>query len=385
MAFITIYFMLLRRLCRRKTSERKTILIMVYSLYGGGAQRVATVLASELAARYRVLILTFKPDSRHKTERCGQFPINPEVEIIALPSSLQKYDDTFKRLARWIRTLKRIERVYASISFLYWMNYLNVESKANEKTICSERNNPTKQYFDRQRLDQIRSNYRRADHVVFQSRQIRDIFADEVGERFSILPNPVSVECERKQETRKRIVTVGRLALQKNHAMLIRAFHRFHQTHPEYTLSVYGAGLATKEPHPYNQEEPLKNLVAELDLQDSVIFEGSSPQVHRDIADAEFFVLSSDYEGLSNALLEAMTMGFPCVSTDCEGSTDVIENGVNGLLVPRGDEDALLNAMLTLAEQEDYRESLGRQAKKTAERFKRERVAQEWAEMIERI
>ena len=202
--------------------------------------------------------------------------------------------------------------------------------------------------------------------------------------RYSILPNPVSVECERKKKTRKRIVAVGRLALQKNHAMLIRAFRRFRQTHPEYTLSIYGSG-GEGAINPFNQEKPLRRLVAELELQESVFFEGSSTRVHYEIADAEFFVLSSDYEGLSNALLEAMTMGFPCVSTDCEGSTDVIENGVNGLLVPRGDEDALLDAMLTLAEKEEYRESLGRQAKKTAERFKRERVAQEWAETIERI
>lgn len=105
----------------------------------------------------------------------------------------------------------------------------------------------------------------------------------------------------------------------------------------------------------------------------------------KDIADAEFFALSSDFEGLSNALLEAMAMGFPCVSTDCEGSTDVIENGANGLLVPRGDENAMLQAMLTLAEREEYREQLGKQAKRTSARFNKKRVAEEWAEMIERI
>ena len=80
-----------------------------------------------------------------------------------------------------------------------------------------------------------------------------------------------------------------------------------------------------------------------------------------------------------------MTMGFPCISTDCEGSVEVVKNGVNGLLVPRGDEDALLKAMLTFAEQADFRERLGKEAKKTSERFRQERVVQEWEEMIERI
>ena len=96
-------------------------------------------------------------------------------------------------------------------------------------------------------------------------------------------------------------------------------------------------------------------------------------------------MLSSDYEGLSNALLEAMMMGFPCISTDCEGSTDVIENGINGLLVHRGDEDGLVSALTLLAENAELRENLGRRAKETSKRFRRKEVCQEWAEMIERV
>ncbi len=369
---IGMCWILLRRALSKKRTDRKTVVIMIHNaLNDGGASRVATVLASEFTAWFRVIVIA------KRAEIDFSFPIDPEVEIICAPMT----SNNLRFQTRWLKTFKRIENVYASISFIFLANVLNVESKANDKIICSERSNPLKEFADPQKFKEINSCYERADHVVFQSETVRDFFSDAVKSRSSILPNPVGVSCLRKNETRKRIATVGRLVPQKNHALLIRAFGRFHKRRPEYTLSIYGKGI----PWFLDQEGALRKLVEELGLQEVVKFEGTSSQIHQDIADAEFFVLSSDYEGLSNALLEAMTMGFPCVSTDCEGSTDVIKNGVNGLLVPRGDEEALTDAMLVLAEQEEFRERLGREAKKTAERFKREIVAQEWREMIERI
>lgn len=360
-------------LLRRTPKDRKSIFIMIGTLRGGGAQRVVVRLASTLASKYHVTLLC-------GGEEKGTYPINPEVEVVNIPRELWDYYRRFPQLARWIKSLKKARGAYASISFLHDMNSLNIESKANDKIICSERNNPFKSAFDAVRIDEVRSCYDRADHVVFQSERIRSLFSDVARAHSTILPNPVGVTCERKAETKRRIVNVGRLIAQKNQALLIRAFGRFHKLHPEYSLSIYGVGTGDTD-----LGDELRELIAALGLQNSVFLEGQSTQICEDIADAEFFVLSSDFEGLSNALLEAMMMGFPCVSTDCEGSTDVIEDGVNGLLVPRGDEDAMVKAMLTLAEQEEYREQLGKQAKVTLERFKEERVAEEWAEMIERI
>ena len=346
---------------------------MISALKGGGAQRVVARLASRLSSRYHVTLLC-------AADKKGSFEIDPKVEIVCIPRELWDFHRRFPQLARWIKALKNARGAYASISFLHDMNALNVESRANDKVVCSERENPLKSVFDASRIENVRSCYERADHVVFQSERVRSLFSDAIRAHSTILPNPVGVTCERKPETKRRIVNVGRLIAQKNQDLLIRAFGRFHEFHPEYSLSIYGAGIGDT-----SLEGELRSLVATLGLQNAVILEGESDQICEDIADAEFFVLSSDFEGLSNALLEAMTMGFPCVSTDCEGSTDVIENGVNGLLVPRGDEDAMFKAMLTLAEQEEYREQLGKQAKKTLERFKEEKVAEEWAEMIERI
>ncbi len=353
--------------------DRKPILIMIAPIVGGGAQRVATTLASELASKYRVTLLCDGDGN------CV-YPISPDVEVARIPKELWGIPRDVPNLARWVKELKESRGFYATISFLYYMNALNVESKANDKVICTERNNPFKSQYDAPRIESVKAYHERADHVVFQSERIRSLFSDVTRAHSTILPNPVGVTCMRKTETKRRIVNVGRLIAQKNQALLIRAFRRFHDLHPEYSVSIYGVGKGETD-----TGGELRSLIATLDLQDSVVLEGLSTRIWEDIADAEFFVLSSDFEGLSNALLEAMTMGFPCISTDCEGSTDVIENGANGLLVPRGDEDALFKAMSTLAEREEYREQLGRQAKIDAKRFDKKKVAEEWAEMIERI
>ena len=346
---------------------------MIAPIEGGGAQRVATTLASELASRYSVTLLC------DGVENCA-YPIGSDIKIARIPEEFWGVPRNVEQAARWVKDFKENRNIYASISFLHMMNVLNVESKAGDKVICTERNNPFKSQYDAPRIDSVRKYHELADYVVFQSERVRSLFNDAVRARSTILPNPVAVTCARKSETKRRIVNVGRLIAQKNQALLIRAFRRFHDLHPEYSLSIYGRGKGETD-----VGDELRSLIESLGLQDSAILEGQSTRIWEDIADAEFFVLSSDFEGLSNALLEAMTMGFPCISTDCEGSTDVIQDGVNGLLIPRGDEDALFQAMSTLAEREDFREELGRGAKKTAERFSKEKVAEEWAEMIERV
>ena len=356
-------------LFQKPNKAQKTVMILIHALAGGGAERVATVLASGLSRWYHIVVLyTIKVNH--------PYSLSSDVDLMYVPYRYRS-DNTIDTPVSWfVRMIKKRQKAVASISLLYGPNALNVKSRGNEKVILSERNNPSKNEPDRFRLDKIQSHYEQADHVVFQSSVVRDLFSEKVRSHCSILPNPVNVTCLRKTETRHRMVTVGRLHKQKNQAMLIRAFRTFHSDHPEYTLSIYGDGVLRPD---------LEDLIQSLDLQDTVILEGRSAHVHTDIADAEIFVLSSDYEGLSNALLEAMMMGFPCISTDCEGSIDVIENGVNGLMVSRGSEEELLSAMYFMAEHEAKREEMGRNAMQTAERFKQEKVVEEWKNLIETV
>lgn len=355
-----------RYLIWRKKSDKKTVLIMVDSMAGGGAERVASILASELVSKYRVMTFCFR-------EALNEYPVDSRVERIYFFDSSWNNKKKRKKLVRFVRGLKRKQKVYASISLLYQMNALNAATSEGEKTICCERNNPSKGKH-KARFKSTQRIYEKADCVVFQSEQVRGLYSDSIKAHSVILPNPIQVYCERSKQTKHRIVSFGRFAGQKNHALLIRAFKRFREVHPDYTLSIYGEGLLKND---------LQRLINELQLENAAFLHDRSMNVHQEIADAEFFVLSSDFEGLSNALLESMYMGMPCISTDCEGSVDVIENGINGILVPRKNEDELVKAMLIMAEDEDLRTRLGEKAKESMKRYDRKVVAEEWINVIE--
>ena len=138
-------------------------------------------------------------------------------------------------------------------------------------------------------------------------------------------------------------------------------------------LYIYGEGSCRQE---------IESLISELNLVDHVYLPGKSNHVHEDISNASFFVLSSDYEGLSNALLEAMYMGLPCISTDCAGSDEYIINGENGLLIPVGDLESLQQAMLRFIEDKDLRVKCGRNAKFIKERVGTKSALNQWKEVI---
>ncbi|MBQ6394925.1 MAG: glycosyltransferase [Atopobiaceae bacterium] len=352
----------------------KRILVLISSIGGGGAERVTCSLASELSKRHRVWLMYF-----HRKDTT--YPLAPDVKLI---------DGTYKRNAReyegilrkavggtnklerrlLILSTRREHSIDSTLSMMVDANHLNAQVGGMRK-VMSERNDPSRKSENHQRT--ARGSYRAADCVVFQSEKVRSMFASEVGPRGVIIPNPVGPDTVAAPVRAKRIVTMGRLIDQKNHALLIRAFAAFHADHPGYTLSIYGEG---------ELEEELRSLAAELGVSGSVIFEGFREDIHEAIADAEMFVLSSDYEGLSNSLIEAMLMGIACISTDCTGSDELIHDGADGLLTPVGNVDALASAMAELADDPALREKLERNGMARRWEFSPENVVRQWERIL---
>lgn len=347
--------------------KRPTLMIMSYSLYGGGAERVASILASGFAKKYHVILLYIE-------EKKNQYPLDPSVEKILMPSfgadTLEDYQTWQKR---YVRQVKRKKRVRISLSMMYQMNKWNVETKGHEIVICAERNNPAKR--EPENMETIRKLYEKADHVVFQTAAVRDLFGAEVKAHSSILPNPIEVSCMCTQES-LRIVHAGRLNAQKDQETLLRAFALFHRTHSAYILDLYGDG---------EKREELQQVADALGIGQSVLFHGNSTEIHRDIKDAQMFVLSSRYEGFSNALLECMMMGMACISTNCEGAREVIQNGINGLLVRIGDPEGLSCAMQQLADDPLLRKKIAQNGQDTAKRFQKEAALEEWMQMLAKL
>ena len=339
------------------------ILILCPSFYGGGAERVACRLASFLAQKNRVVLLCLRNDRE-------TYPLPDSVRLFVIPGFSGDWEEVDRLRAAFVRGAEEILQIRAAVSFLFSMNRINVLSGGPAKAICCERNDPALR--DPLRMPQIGELYRKADCVVFQSAAVHDLFDETVWEHAVILPNPVEVSCLRTGGSH-RIVNIGRLVPQKDQETLIRAFAAFYRTHPDYRLSLYGDG---------ELEPALRGLASSLGVGDAVSFEGTVSDIHVAIADAEIFVLSSRFEGLPNALLECMMMGFPCISARFRGADEVIRDGENGLLTEPGEWKQLTEALTRLTDDPELRERLGKNAMETAEAYCSERVLKQWADMI---
>jgi GalNAc-alpha-(1->4)-GalNAc-alpha-(1->3)-diNAcBac-PP-undecaprenol alpha-1,4-N-acetyl-D-galactosaminyltransferase len=193
-----------------------------------------------------------------------------------------------------------------------------------------------------------------------------------------VIPNPVGYKrCSApspKQSPERLLVTLGRLSPQKQFDYLLRAFERCGSRHPEWSLQIIGEGP---------DRQRLEALAADLGIGRRVRFSGVVPEPETILCEADLFVLTSRYEGFPNALLEAMACGLPVVSFDCpSGPREIIRDGIDGLLVPAQDVDALTTAMDRLMADQEGRRALGRRALEVTERFGIDRVMAMWDSVI---
>jgi len=245
--------------------------------------------------------------------------------------------------------------------------------------VVSERNNPWVMPYRKVSRILRRVAYRFASGFIFQTGQAASFFSKRIQKRGIVLPNPLDLTRIPERHTGERektVAAVGRLDKQKNFPLLIDAFSDFHTDHTEYCLSIYGDGP---------EGEYLKQYASERLGPGVYTFHGKSTRVLQEICSAGMFVLSSDYEGMPNALIEAMAMGLPCVSTDCPsgGPAALIQNGTNGILVPVGNRQRLTEAMSAMADCSEWAKELGENAVQINKKFDSRVVAVQWRNYLE--
>lgn len=215
--------------------------------------------------------------------------------------------------------------------------------------------------------------YKRTDRITFQTEEGMTYFPSWIKSKAVVIPNPIdaAIPAPYKGQRTHRIVSVGRLHAVKNHKLLFEAYADFVSEFPEYELHIYGQG---------ELEAELKKYAGKLKISEKVIWHGFCKNVTEEIRDAAMFISTSNHEGISNSMLEALAMGIPSVCTDCPigGARSYIEHGKNGLLIPVGDKEALVQAMTKIASDDAFAAQLSENAVGVRDKYSVSSIAEQF-------
>jgi|LSQX01.2.fsa_nt_gb glycosyltransferase involved in cell wall biosynthesis len=351
------------------------ILFYINTIAPGGAERVMVNLANMFSnTGYEVVFVTSYYDS-------NEYQLSKYIKRLSLESERTKQSFLKKNISRIckLRKICKIERPNIVISFLPEPNFRAIIATMflGIKTIISVRNDPNREYSSIIYKCLAKILYPLASGVVFQTEEAKNWFSKRIRRKSKIILNPVNEKFFKVNFSGKRnnVVTVGRLESQKNHQLLIKAFARVSEEFRDECLLIYGEG---------SQKRALHELIKSLNLEDRVVFKGISKNLEEEIKDAKVFVLSSDYEGLPNAVMEAMVLGLPVISTDCPcgGPRLLIDHNKSGILVRPNDVEAMAKAIYNVLSNPFFAEQLGMKAKNRAKNFAPDKVFEEWEEYI---
>lgn len=354
------------------SNQQADIIFVTIAMKGGGTERVIAVLSNYFAEqKLDVMIMMI---AGNKVE----YSLNPAIRLtsVADPTGGNNIE-RLKRIIKIRRTIKQNKNatVYAmgTVASLFTL-FAAIGLK--NKIVVSERNDPNR--VNHRPITSMIKNirnllYRRAYKVIFQTEDAKECFPKYIKNKSFIIPNPVSAElpeiCSGKRE--KTVVTVGRLTSQKNHKMLINVFALFLKEYNEYTLKIYGTGELEKE---------LSEQISSLGLQNEIELCGFKEDIYNEINNAGIYVSSSNWEGISNSLVEALALGIPTIATDCPvgGTRMCMKDGINGFIIPTDDEKALLEKMCLLASDEKLASEISKRAITIRQEYSESKIADMW-------
>lgn len=365
-------------------SSKKKYLFLITGMPMGGAERVMATLANEFVKKgNQVRLITLK-------EAVSAYKLDERVEFIggnadlASSNPLLKKFEIFRSIIKSILFYKKQLKDYNPdivLSFLTNTNLLavinNYISRKKYPIIISERCDPrTRSNLLIKLCNKI---YPLADCIVCQSNEIENYFLNQDSNvNTVVIQNPINEECINKEyiaNRQKRIVAVGRLNNQKNYDLLIDAFSDIEKDYPNHRVEIYGQGP---------EKDRLQNKVDKLGLSNRILFMGTKQNVMKSVADAQLYVMTSDFEGFPNALAEAMASGIPVISTNFPTGVakELIKDDVNGYVVPVGDRKKLSEAIVKIISDEQIQAKMSKNNKKLREQLSVDNIVEQWENMF---
>ena len=349
------------------------IMFCLGSLGIGGAERVITNLANTFVKNNEVAIVVSTPKDKI-------YELDKKIRYEVIDSLTEK--NKIKKIYNRVKNTERIIKEFKPNIIIAFLPEPSIRismlrKKIDIPVIVSVRDDPKIDYKKMRLYIPMKLYFKNADAFVFQTEEQRSYFSKRIQDNSTIIFNPINSNFICKPflgERKKKIISAGRLMPQKNQKLLIDAFSIVHKKHPDYELHIYGEGDLRNE---------LQEQINELNLEKNVFLDGLTSNMKEKLYDSSMFVLSSRHEGLPNALLEAMALGTPCITTRFSGggAEAIIKNNVNGLLV-ENDSNELSKAINYYIENKEIAKEHGINASEEMKQYTQEAITKKWYEYI---
>lgn len=358
----------------------RKVLCHINNMCRGGAERVMSVLIDSMVSDgIEVTLVTLD-----KAEDEYTVPDTVKrIEIDKIVGSNNKIT-RFVARANALRKTIREEKPDLVLSFCSKENFRAAVAMKGIKTplLVSVRSNPEEHYKSKLLTSTIAS---RADGWVLQSQGAKNYFAKNIQDKSRIICNPIDKSyfkvAANLDEDRDeiRIVTAGRLRAVKNQIHLVKSFIRIANKYPNANLYLYGKDDVD------GSSDLLKSTIEEYSMQSRIKLMGACDKWAEELIKSDIFVMTSLFEGMPNALLEAMTVGVPVISTNCPCGVpaELIKNHENGIIVPINDVETLAEELEKLINEKDLRIKLATNAKAIGKMVETESVYAQWKEYME--
>jgi glycosyltransferase involved in cell wall biosynthesis len=363
------------------------ITMVIPVIASGGAEHALAIIADYWARKGRAItVLTYddgaEPPFYQLDARIRHLPLRLAGDS---PGLLSAIPNNWRR-CRVLRRAIRDSRPDVVVSFINQTNVLTLLAGEGLglPTLVVEQSDPRtfpiKPVWDYLR----RITYRRASRIILLSERDTDFFAPQLRERITVIPNPFIPPPAPPETTQPagatrppQLIAVGRLHHDKGFDILLEAFALLKDSHPEWRLIVLGEG---------EERARLEARRDALHLRERVSFPGLVKDPYHFLTRAMIFVMPSRTEGFPLALCEALACGLPAVCSDCAGGVrDIIQDMVNGVLVPPNDSAALARALGRLMGDEDERRRLALRAPEIVERYSLEKIMGIWERLLHEV